>query len=227
MNPIISIPSNSSVRPDGFIASHPYKAALTERSVRACCSLLDVIDVTPFLPSQKPIARALYVRNYFHHVVSRIGKRFLWNEQWQIRIQSDRSYYDIVPPRDRIWADPFLVERDGLQYLFFEEQLVGSRGILMVTTIPDPAQFSSRTYRPSASSLTPILKKGYHLSYPHIFESGAEWYMIPETHQDNGVDLYRCTHFPDTWVWEERLIEGVQLVDCSPVFSQQPLVHYR
>ena len=41
--------------------------------------------------------------------------------------------------------------------------------------------------------------------------------MIPETGENNGVELYICVHFPDQWEFEKTLIDNVYAVDSTLV----------
>lgn len=107
-------------------------------------------------------------------------------------------------------ADPFLWEAAGSQYLLFEEVAAGrSRGRLgCVEVLKDG----------SCSEMKIILDRPYHLSYPCVVPLGGDLFLLPETAEANRVDLYRFTRFP----WEVELvsspIEGVALVDTTPVF---------
>ena len=106
-------------------------------------------------------------------------------------------------------ADPFLWEADGHQYLLFEEIAAGSsRGRLgCVEVLPDG----------SCSAMKIILDLPYHLSYPCVVPSNGELFLLPETAGANRVDLYRFSRFP----WEMELVsspvEGLALVDTTPV----------
>lgn len=167
----------------------------------------------------RTVSRSLRGASVLNDIGRRFGKRFLWNEQWRIRILQNengagRSVSDILPPRDRIWADPFLFERDGRSFMFFEEQITGYPGTLEVLELPENLP---PVYEPRPGSYSRVLAKSYHLSYPQVFESAGELFMIPETHQDRGVDLYRCVGFPERWEHAERLINGPMLVDATVI----------
>ena len=75
-------------------------------------------------------------------------------------------------------ADPFLYETGGRTYLLFEDVPVGStRGRLGCVEI-----FADGRY----CDFVVILERKYHLSYPCVFESEGETYMIPESSERNG-----------------------------------------
>jgi hypothetical protein len=60
-----------------------------------------------------------------------------------------------------------------------------------------------------------ILKKSYHLSYPHLIEDSGELYMIPETKGNKTIELYKCINFPMEWKLEKILMEDIQAVDST------------
>ena len=123
-----------------------------------------------------------------------------------------KSYREILPPKDRFWADPFLIQRDNKYYLFVEE-LVYSEKLGKLAVIPLNDDFSPQ-------EPTTILKKDYHLSYPFIFEDDGSLYMIPETSGNKDIQLYRCTEFPYKWEFERTLMDNVVAVD-STVYKQE------
>ena len=47
-----------------------------------------------------------------------------------------------------------------------------------------------------ASEPRMVLERPYHLSYPFVFRWNADVFMLPETGQNNAVELYRAQEFP-------------------------------
>jgi hypothetical protein len=113
----------------------------------------------------------------------------------------------LVPPVDRIWADPFPVRVDGRHYVLFEEcpYATGKGHIALMAIDPDG----------TTSPPVPVLERDYHLSYPFVFEWQGAQYMVPESSANGTVDLYRATRFPQEWRWERTLIAGPALVDAT------------
>jgi hypothetical protein len=134
----------------------------------------------------------------------------LFLEQWSLLV-CDREctiLKPIAPSKDRFWADPFPVEYKGKNYIFIEQQIGSGNGTLgYIELYPDLTH----------SDFIPILEKHYHLSFPHIFpvEKNTEtlWYMVPETHENRTIDLYRAESFPDKWVYEMTLMRDVEAAD--------------
>ncbi len=106
-------------------------------------------------------------------------------------------------------ADPFLWEFQGRQYLLFEELAVGqARGRLgCVELLPDG----------SCSEMTILLERRYHLSYPCVVASGGDLFLLPETAGANRIELYQFSRFPDSLELVAMPVEGVALVDTTPV----------
>ena len=140
------------------------------------------------------------------------GRLFLdqWSLLYRFSSTNDldlRSFRRLVPPPDRIWADPFPYARDGRYYILFEEMpLDTSRGHIAVVEI-------SRDGRVSPSRIA--LQRPYHLSYPFLFEFEGSLYMVPESAESGKIELYRCTGFPDQWEFVHALMEGVRAYDST------------
>jgi hypothetical protein len=135
--------------------------------------------------------------------------RSFFHEQWMpIICDLDGSCLKtIAPPKDRFWADPFVVEAGGKTYVFVEQQIgegKNDKGTLGVFEL-----FPDMTLSPFVS----ILEKPYHLSFPNVFRAGKEWYMIPETHENKTIDVYRATDFPYAWRHEMTLVSEIAAVD--------------
>ena len=124
------------------------------------------------------------------------------------RAFDDPSGYTMMPSAaDRFYADPFLYERDGKTYLFFEDfRYAEGRAVISVCEL-DAAG------KPGAP--VEVLRRPYHLSYPFVFEDNGEIYMIPETRGNHAIELYRATSFPGGWVQEDSLVSRIAAVDAT------------
>ena len=123
------------------------------------------------------------------------------------RFDSAAGYKVLPVPSDRFYADPMLVTRNGQTWLFFEDYRYSEKRALISCcelasdgTHGDPFE---------------VLRRPYHLSYPFVFEHDGQMYMIPETRENNAVELYRAEDFPRTWVFERALLEDVSAVDAT------------
>ena len=80
------------------------------------------------------------------------------------------QFKKIIPPKDKFWADPFVVKEDGEYYIFFEEYLYKTKkGHLSVLKIDKKGNYTEPKI---------ILNKDYHLSYPFVFKDRGSFYMI-------------------------------------------------
>lgn len=141
-------------------------------------------------------------------------ERLFYFEQWSLAIgfreglpPTLHRFRELLPPRDRIWADPFPFEHDGRLHLFVEECARGaSRAHIAVMEVgPDGHVTAPR----------PALERPYHLSYPFVFAWNGGLWMIPETLEQRRVELYRCVGFPDRWELDRVLLEGVNACDAT------------
>ncbi len=107
-------------------------------------------------------------------------------------------------------ADPFMCQRDGRWFLFFEVfNELTRRGEIAVAVSRDALTWEYQRV---------VLAEPFHLSYPYVFESQGSYYMIPETAAARSVRLYRAIDFPFTWELIGNLLEGRRYADSSILF---------
>lgn len=108
-------------------------------------------------------------------------------------------------------ADPFMVRENSTWYMFFEvldaQTYNGKIGLAVSQDGTDWA------YRGT------VLDEPYHLSYPYVFKSENQYYMIPDCHGADAIRLYQATNFPDQWSFVRVLLKG-SYVDPS-IFQYQ------
>ncbi|MBA2556406.1 MAG: hypothetical protein H0V12_03520 [Chloroflexi bacterium] len=140
--------------------------------------------------------------------------------EWRLAIRPIPEQADGIPvlhdasgfvwlesPPGRHWADPFILEREGETWLFFEEYLHDEgRGVISAAPVngdgrPGPARR--------------VLDTGGHLSYPFLFEDGDDVYLLPESADRRSTTLYRATDFPHHWERAVDLGVGLQLLDTT------------
>jgi hypothetical protein len=148
--------------------------------------------------ARRALQKALYVDQWF------LAYRFGADTRWRGDL---RQYACMMPPKDRFWADPFPITREGRHYIFFEE-LVFARGKAHISVVEVAADGTR-------SQPVPVLERPYHLSYPFLIEQDGELFMVPETGRNRAVELYRCTRFPDRWTLEHVLMEDVFFTDAT------------
>jgi len=161
----------------------------------------DVLGVFPQLASRllkRSVEKALALDQWF--------LAFRWGDPR--KLSADLSgYRRMMPPKDRIWADPFAVEKNGRHFVFFEELPFSTgKGHIAVSEVRRDGSWSQPVK---------VLERDYHLSYPFIFEADGELFMVPETAQNRTVEVYRCIDFPLKWKLDRVLMDGVRLVDAT------------
>ena len=149
-------------------------------------------------------------------VAQRAAERALTVEQWSIayRFSPDESwngslegFHRLDPPRGWYWADPFPIQVNGRNYIFFEELPLGAAKAHICVVEVDREGNASKPVR--------VLERDYHLSYPFLVEEDGELYMIPETAHNNTVEIYRCAEFPGKWELERVLMKDVFCADAT------------
>lgn len=163
-------------------------------------------------PRNLAFLRAL-TRHVWWYAAFRFGKA-VYRDQWGLAFDlharlrtSLYRYRPLLPPLDRFWADPFVVRRGGVYYIFIEELLYASgKGHISVIEMEEKGNWKQPR---------PVLERPYHLSYPFLFEYQGTTYMLPETRANRTIEVYRCTAFPDRWEPSHTLMSGVRAVDAT------------
>ncbi len=120
------------------------------------------------------------------------------------------EYVPLIPEHDRFWADPFVLSEKERNYVFIEEYPYKKRkGHIAYLEFDREGKVIHRET---------VLERPYHMSYPFVFEDSSEKYMIPETSQNNTIELYRCTDFPSKWTFVMNLMENVKAKDTTLLF---------
>ena len=113
-------------------------------------------------------------------------------------------YKEIKNPKGRFLADPFIIEHNGLNYIFVEDFLYNeNKGRISAIKIDGD----------SYDFLGVILEEDFHLSFPFIFKDGEDIYMIPESCKNQDIRLYKCLDFPYSWKFEKQLMADVDAAD--------------
>jgi len=138
------------------------------------------------------------------------------NPIWSIGIYLGHSPFSLGPPESvsnpvltrksvsdvdaEFVADPFMVQRGGRWYMFFEVlNRDTGRGQIGLAVSDDGLQW---TYQEI------VLSEPFHLSYPYLFEWDGQHYMVPETLGAEAVRLYRADNFPVQWSCIGEMIKG-------------------
>ncbi|MEM5516246.1 hypothetical protein WNY37_04745 [Henriciella sp. AS95] len=111
-------------------------------------------------------------------------------------------------PSNEYYADPFLWEKDGETFCFFEVfDYATQKGHISAGRLGDNG----------LEDVAPVLKTDYHLSFPFLFEYQDELFMMPETCGAKRIETWRCVEFPHKWVREATILDDVIAADSSLV----------
>ena len=121
--------------------------------------------------------------------------------------KSFSNFNKLIPPKDRFWADPFVIDIKNKYYIFFEEFIFkNNKGHISMIVMDEDGKYS----KPQK-----ILEQNYHLSYPFIFKYQGKYYLIPETSSNKTIEIYKCLEFPSKWQFEKNIMEGIFAVDST------------
>lgn len=65
-----------------------------------------------------------------------------------------------------------------------------------------------------------VVKEDFVLSYPYIIEDNGEVYMMPESHSESSIRLYKATDFPTKWEFQKNIMEGRDFISSSMIKHQ-------
>ena len=118
--------------------------------------------------------------------------------------KSLNEYIEIPNPKGRFLADPFVFENNGCNYIFVEDYFYkDEKGRISVLKVEgDKYKF-----------LGLVLEESFHLSFPFIFKDGDEIFMVPESHENLDIRLYKCADFPHKWELDTILMSNVSAAD--------------
>lgn len=115
----------------------------------------------------------------------------------------------VVPPKDREWADPFIILHEDTFYIFIEESINKLK----------KAHIAYFTIDKHGKTSVPkkIIQQPYHLSYPFVFMHNDTYYLIPESSENRTIELYQCSSFPEKWERVHIIMENVEAFDTTIV----------
>jgi hypothetical protein len=194
--------------------------------------LKELADGLPLVPADnqlyRPYSNRLYRMPTNRQMVpclSRLGAKYvaskfeaaLNSDQWALAYRfrsgpcdSNNTLYrfkNLLPPKDRFWADPFAIKAGDHYYVFIEEYPYDvGKGHISVIELDRKGVVSGPRK---------VLEREYHLSYPFVFEWNGDYYMLPETAANKTLELYRAKSFPYVWQPEKVLMTDVRAKDAT------------
>ena len=159
-------------------------------------------------PTNYQLFKYLYMRiqnklndSIFNNVNNRYSVGFQKNHWGHLEYRKSKF---IDNEHNTFNADPFLLEHNGRHYCFVEtfNYLKKKAKINVYELFDNNYEF-----------LGTALEESFHLSFPYVFKSNNEIYMIPESSKNLDIRLYKCIDFPLNWKLEKVLIDKIDAAD--------------
>ena len=165
-----------------------------------------VIDLQNFTQTNNSKKYYLESFKYYTKLTLNLLSRKFTNTKmrWKIAIKQNNTYHFLTQPEKSFWADPFIIQNNDHNYIFFEELKHDSIGAISCLEIDKNFKIINKQI---------IIDKAYHLSFPNVFKHENNHFMIPESSANNSLDIYKCSNFPYEWHFHKILIDKIRLLD--------------
>lgn len=153
---------------------------------------------------------------YYSRIARKLG--LAKTTDWGIAIRRAEGYstimglnskveFDVINNTGKYWfADPLLFSDCGKTWLFVEafnkDAHKGEIGYFEIVN-------------GEAVNFKMVIETPTHMSYPFVFKHNNDYYMIPETGAARQIVLYRAKQFPDEWIVDTVLLEGMVFRDST------------
>ena len=146
-------------------------------------------------------------KSYYIAIRKRINNDFFWDD-------NNFQFFRYTPPNRRYWyADPFLYEKDGETFIFFESyDRTRRKGEIAVSIIKNGFVSKPKI----------VLSETFHLSFPYVFSDGNNIYMMPESSEDYSLNIYRSIDFPSKWE-RVKVLSDVFVCDSILIKDKQAI----
>ncbi|MDN5926918.1 MAG: hypothetical protein L0I29_07585 [Hyphomicrobiales bacterium] len=153
------------------------------------------------------LGREALRRARFRHAHWRVGYRFADGPGVAETGEPGSGWRQVPDDGSRFYADPFPFEWRGRHFIFLEDYPHATgKALISVVEVDETG---------TAPTPRPVLEEPFHLSYPQIFERDDAIWMLPEASASNRLTLYRAERFPDRWVPEAILLDGMVISDAT------------
>ena len=154
----------------------------------------------------------IIIKMIIRSVKARFFER-LFFEQWEILFKfglkpvSKIKKFTKISSKNGFLADPHIIFKNDHYFVFVEEtETMNGKGHISIIDIDSNGNYTIPKK---------ILDCPYHLSYPSIFDYQNNYYMIPESHENNTIEIYKCAKFPDNWKFQQTLFKNINAVDST------------
>jgi hypothetical protein len=97
-------------------------------------------------------------------------------------------------------ADPFMVKVNEQWHMYFEVLNKNTtKGCIGLASSCDGLNWEYKGV---------VINETFHMSYPYVFKWKNDYYMLPETCENNSIRLYKSTKMPTDWIYMGNLLEG-------------------
>ena len=128
---------------------------------------------------------------------------------WKLAVLENNKPMIITEEAGAFWADPFIINDSGNNWIFFEELDHKTRlGKISVINLQDGKPLKKEV----------VLEKPYHLSFPNVFKFEKDYYMMPEESASNEQNIYKATRFPFQWEKYKTIFKNIKMVDSVFIF---------
>lgn len=154
-------------------------------------------------------------------------KKYLYHEEWNIAIAPFASFsnkmdnlQNICQDNQLYWltkkyhfqADPFLIEKKGMLYVFYEalnHTWIKGHIRCRILQLNENLGFTEL----EDFALDDINQLNCHLSFPFLWQENDDIYLMPESHEAGQVCLFKATEFPKKWQKVATMVDGQKLID--------------
>jgi len=132
-------------------------------------------------------------------IIDRIFMRKKWVTEIYLSNYQPVILNQFLPDSRYGIADPFLFRKGDIIYCFVEiQKKLSEKGAIACLEF----DLKGREIQPTYSGI--VLEENFHLSFPHVFETEGEYFMLPEQHESGNYWIYNAKNFPYNW---ERYVE--------------------
>ncbi|HHH53792.1 MAG TPA: hypothetical protein ENK91_09055, partial [Bacteroidetes bacterium] len=159
-----------------------------------------------------------YIFSFYYHLIKKAIERFnnkifgIRYNCWTIFIGKgdflNATLFRLKPveiPKNEFWADPFICSYEEKDYVFFENYSYKTKKAKISCGLIDGSELID---------ITDVLELDYHMSYPYIFREDNEIFLMPETNDNNRLEIYKCIEFPNKWELFSTAFEGERVSDA-------------
>ncbi len=150
------------------------------------------------------IQKLTFNAQLIEYFLSHVFNKHYWSLYY--KDLGEKKYKAIKQTKNLNRADPFIRVIEDKTYIIFEEYPVGRKKAYICAGELDKL-------KNEIVNTTIILEPEYHVSFPFIFDFGKEIYMIPESSQNNSIDIYKFINFPYSLQKINTLCASIKCVD--------------